>query len=103
MLIEMRLAYSQIAYGKLCARVFNYPFGRLGLWLRFGILGSVDPILYPYPNPNTNSTLTLLVNLTPNIVNIPWLNPTPTLTIATTLTLTQTLTITLNPNPNPPT
>ena len=49
-------------------------FGGLGLWLRVGVLGSVNPNRYPYPNPNNNTnanpTLTLIVTLTPNL---PWL------------------------------
>ena len=49
-------------------------FGGLGLCLRVGVLGNVDPHRYPYPNPinnpNSNPTLTLIVTLTPNS---PWL------------------------------
>ena len=71
---QVRGAYSQIAYGKLCARLFNYLILWVRLWLRVGVLGNVDPNRYPYPNPNNNPnanpTLTLIVSLTPNL---PWL------------------------------
>ena len=63
--LAIRHAYSQIAYGKLCARLFNY----LILWVRFmvEVLGIVDPHRYPNPNNNANynPTLTLIVTLTP--------------------------------------
>ena len=59
--------HSQIAYGKLYARLFNY----LMFGVRFEVLGSVDPSRYHYSNDdsNTNPALTLILTLTPNI---PW-------------------------------
>ena len=42
-------------------------FGGLGLGLRVGVLGSVDPNCYPHPNPNNNPNPTLTLNLTPNL------------------------------------
>ena len=47
-------------------------FAGLGLGLRVGVLGSVDPNCYPHPNtnnnPNPNPTLTLIyLSLTPNL------------------------------------
>ena len=74
------LLYMRCRYRSLCGRIHRSPtensapdfstiqFGGLDLWLRVGILGSVDPNRYPYPNPNNNPnanpTLTLIVTLT---------------------------------------
>ena len=63
-MITLPRAYSQIAYGKLCADFSAIQFGGLGLWLRVGVLGIVNPNRYPYPNRNNNPnaipTLTLI-------------------------------------------
>ena len=82
----MRQAYSQIAYGKLYALLFNYVIWGLVLWL--GFWDQYMP--FPYRNLNTNLTLTKIVTLSPNYhypspYNDPILNPNPN----------------HNPNPNP--
>ena len=55
-------AYSQIAYGKLCARLFNY----LIWWVRVMVEGWGFGCVDPNPKNSPISTVTLIVALTPN-------------------------------------